>query len=230
MSAVQRLNVLLVEDHPGLADNIVDYMALHGHQVDCAGDGRLGLAMALQAHYDVVLLDLNLPRLDGLRVCRALRESAERRVPVLMLTARDRLADKLDGFAEGADDYLTKPFELAELLARCRALAQRPRVHQPRLLALGSLRIDRQRHEAWRDDVRLALSPLGYRLLLMLAEAAPAALSKAELCRRLWGDEEPASDALRSHVYQLRQVLDRPFPTPMLHTVPGVGLRLESDA
>jgi len=227
-TAVQPLTLLLIEDHPGLADNICEFMALHGHHVHCAGDGGLGLQMALQAHYDLVLLDLNLPVLDGLKVCRALRAQAARRVPVLMLTARDQLQDKLAGFAEGADDYLTKPFALAELLARCQALAQRPLLHGPLQLQVGPLVIDLRRHEAQREGRRLALSPLGYRLLRTLAEAWPAAVSKEVLCQRLWGDEWPESDALRSHIYQLRQVLDRPFDWPMLHTVPGVGFRLEA--
>ena len=229
-SAPRRLNILLIEDHAALCDTLAEYLGLQGHRVDCAGDGQLGLDMALEQHYDLVLLDLNLPRLDGLQVCERLRASADRHLPVLMLTARDQLGDKLAGFAAGADDYLAKPFELAELAARCLALAVRPRSQQPHLLELGELSLDRRRHEARRRGQVLPLQPLGWQILLALAEVHPALMSRDELTRRLWGDDPPDSDALRSHIYQLRQALDKPFDAPLLCTVPGQGYRLELPA
>lgn len=227
-----RLNILLIEDHAALADTLAEYLGLQGHRVDCAGDGALGLGMALEQDYDLLLLDLNLPRLDGLQVCARLRAESERHVPVLMLTARDQLQDKLAGFAQGADDYLSKPFELAELAARCLALAARPRLQRPHLLVLGELSLDRRRREARRQGQVLPLQPLGWQILLALAEAHPALLSREALTRRLWGDEPPDSDALRSHIYQLRQALDKPFPDrpPLLSTLPGQGYRLELPA
>lgn len=221
------MHVLIVEDHAPLARNLAEALEQHGHTLDFAADGIAGLRMALELDVDLVILDLTLPGMDGLEVCRRLRAGHARRVPVLMLTARDTLQHKLDGFAHGADDYLVKPFAMDELLARCQALACR---HHDFLLTIGSLRIDRRRRTAQRDGRPLVLQPLAYRILCALAEAHPRMLTRSELCARVWGDDPPDSDVLRSHLYQLRQALDKPFPRPMLVTVHGVGVRLESDA
>lgn len=221
------LHVLVVEDHAPLAHNLAEALEGAGHTFDFAADGELGLRLALSQDYDLVILDLGLPRMDGLEVCRRLRARQPRRLPVLMLTARDTLQDKLAGFDCGADDYLVKPFAMEEVLARCRALAQR---HEDYLLQVGSLCIDRRTRTATRAGQALRLQPLGYRILLALAEASPRVLTRSELSRKLWGEEAPDSDALRSHLYQLRLALDKPFATPMLATVHGVGLRLVDDA
>lgn len=218
------LRILLVEDEPALARNIIDYLQLLGHQTDYAADGKLGLQLALQ-QFDVILLDLMLPRLDGLSLCRQLRSQASRHTPVLMLTARDTLADKTDGFFAGADDYLTKPFALAELALRCQALARRNQPAQY-CLEIGPLRLDRRTMQAWRGNQLLQLHPLGLQILQLLAEAYPAVLSRQQLTSQLWPDEPPDSDALRSHIYLLRQQLDKPFVSPLLHTVHGVGFVL----
>lgn len=221
------LRILLVEDEPALARNIVDYLQLCGHQVDYAADGKQGLQLALQQHFDVILLDLMLPRLDGLSVCRQLRAHSDRHIPLLILTARDTLDDKTQGFHAGADDYLTKPFALAELALRCQALARRT---QPDTycVEIGPLRLDRRSHQAWRDGELLQLHPLGFQILQLLAEASPAVLSRQQLSEQLWPDEPPDSDALRSHIYLLRQQLDKPFDWPLLHTVHGVGFVLRN--
>jgi DNA-binding response OmpR family regulator len=225
----QALRVLVVEDHAPLRAQIVDLLTRAGHSVDEATDGAMGLRLALHAPPDVLVLDLGLPGLDGLRVCTALREKAERHIPVLMLTARDALNDKLDGFGAGADDYLVKPFAGEELLARVAALSRRHAAGKSFTLRLGSLAIDARGHVATRAGRPLALPPTAFNLLLMLAEAAPRALSRSELVDRLWPGEAPDSDSLRTHVFQLRQQLDKPFEQPMLKTVHGVGFRLESD-
>lgn len=219
------LRILLIEDEPALARNIVDYLQLCGHQTDYAADGQQGLQLALQQHFDVILLDLMLPRLDGLSLCRQLRQHAARHTPVLMLTARDTLDDKVQGFHAGADDYLTKPFALAELGLRCQALARRT-LPQDYCLSIGPLTLDRRAHQAWRDDQLLQLHPLGFQILQLLAEAYPALLSRQQLSERLWPDDAPDSDALRSHIYLLRQQLDKPFANALLHTVHGVGFVL----
>ncbi len=224
------MHLLVIEDHAPLARNLADGLAAHGHSADFASDGSHGLALALGQHFDVVILDLGLPSMDGIEVCRRLRAQAPRRVPVLMLTARDTLQDKLDGFDVGADDYLVKPFAVEELLARCQALARRHTLHQDHTLQVGSLRIDRQLQSAQRDGQALALGAIGYRILLALAEAHPRVVTRSELTRSLWQDEPPDSDALRSHLYQLRQGLDKPFAQPMLLTVHGVGFRLDPQA
>ena len=178
---------------------------------------------------DVLVLDLALPGMDGVRVCTQLRERADRHLPILMLTARDSLDDKLRGFAAGADDYLAKPFAEAELLARCLALSQRHRVGVSHTLCIGSLSIDRRSNSASRAGTPLALHRTSFRILLELAQAWPRTLTRSALIERLWGEDPPESDPLRSHLYLLRQVLDKPFAKAMLDTVHGVGFRLVSD-
>lgn len=224
-----RLRILLVEDQTDLAASVLEFLEAAGHVVDYVAGGRQGLSLALATPYDVVILDLMLPDLGGLEVCRRLRSAAARHVPVLMLTARDALQDKLTGFEAGADDYLTKPFELGELHARCLALGRRHRLHRETRITIGSLSIDTQARQATRAGLPLVLSNKGFDILLHLAEAYPAAVTRSELVAKLWGDDWPESDALRSHIYALRQALDRPFDTPMLRTVHGVGFQLEAD-
>jgi DNA-binding response OmpR family regulator len=221
------LSILVVEDNQLLARNLADAFGGLGHAVDFAANGEHGLSLAQEHVYDVLLLDLALPGIDGLEVCRQLRAGLPRRLPVLMLTARDTLQDKLLGFDAGADDYLVKPFAMEELLARCQALALR---HRDYALAVGSLRIDRRAQTVTRGGQPVRLQPAGYRLLLALAEAHPRVMTRSELTQVLWHDEPPDSDALRSHLYQLRQALDKPFPRPMLLTVHGVGFRLDAAA
>ncbi|MBL8299485.1 MAG: response regulator transcription factor [Rhodanobacteraceae bacterium] len=223
------MHLLVIEDNFALRSSLAAMFEAHGHRADFAADGRTGLALALAEPPDVIVLDLSLPGLDGLSLCRQLRERADRHTPVLMLTARDSLDDKLDGFSAGADDYLVKPFAGAELLARCQALSQRHRLGTSHVLLIGSLRIDRRSGEAFRHGHPLALQQMPLRILLALAEAWPRALTRSELTQRLWGDEAPSSDPLRSHLYLLRQALDRPFAKPMLKTIHGVGFRLEAD-
>jgi DNA-binding response OmpR family regulator len=224
------LHILVVEDNALLAANLADALQGQGHSADFAADGTLGLRLALEQHYDLIILDLGLPGLDGLELCRRLRAQHARRVPVLMLTARDTLADKLDGFGSGADDYLVKPFAMEELLARCAVLARRHTLGQEHALCIGGLRIERRTRSVTREGQAIELTPAGYQLLLALAEAHPRVLTRSELTHVLWGDEAPDSDALRTHLYQLRQKLDKPFPHAMLVTVHGVGFRLEVQA
>ncbi len=223
----ESLNILLIEDESALARNILDYLALCGHQTDYASDGKLGLQLALDGGFDVILLDLNLPRLDGVSLFQQLRQSAHRYTPVLMLTARDSLQDKVEGFEAGADDYLTKPFALAELGLRCQALARRNEP-QDYCVEVGSLRLDRRSQQVWRDQQLLALNPSCFRLLKLLMESYPAVVTRQQLCDELWPDEAPDADILRSHIYTLRQQLDKPFPHAMLKTVHGVGFVLQA--
>lgn len=221
------LRLLLVEDQPDLAGNLIDFLEAAGHIVDYARDGREGLRRALSEPCDVVLLDLQLPRLDGIELCRQLREKAERHLPVLMLTARDTLTDKSVGFAAGADDYLTKPFALEEVLMRCLALSRRHQLHQGHVVEVGSIRVDKRQGKAWREDVLLTLHHTPLRILTVLVESHPAVVTRSELSDRIWGDNPPDSGALSAHIYNLRQGLDKPFATPILRTVHGVGFRLD---
>lgn len=226
MTKPNGLHVLLVEDEANIAKNIAEYMEHKGHIFDFAMRGDQGLGLALESYYDLVILDLNLPAMDGLEVCRTLREKADRHIPILMLTARDSIDDKVSGFQVGADDYLTKPFSLQELEVRCLALSRRHRLQTSDQLTLGPVVIDRRRKTVSRDGVALAVSTMGFKILTILAEAYPQVVSRSELTQKLWGDEPTESDALRSHVYQLRSVIDKPFATPIVKTVFGAGFTL----
>ena len=221
------LNVLLVEDQMSIAQNVADFMEAKGHVFDFATNGKQGLELALSQDYDLLILDLNLPGMDGLEICRQVREKSARHVPILMLTARDSIDDKITGFGVGADDYLTKPFQLQELEVRCLALSRRHLLQTSHTLTLGPLVIDRQRKQATRDGQVLNLNATGWRILSILAEAYPQVVSRSQLIQKIWGDEPTESDAMRSHIYQLRNVLDKPFDTPVLKTVHGVGFMLD---
>ncbi len=223
------LTILIIEDHTAIAQNIAEYLEGKGHVTDYASNGSGGLALALANHYDVVVLDLMLPGMDGLTVCQNIREKALVHTPILMLTARDTLDDKMDGFAVGADDYLTKPFALEELEVRCLALSRRHLLQRKNKMTIGGLVIDQKSQQVSRDNTALDLSAMNYNILLILAQAYPQVITRSELCQRLWGDDQTESDALRSHIYQLRQVLDKPFAMPMLKTVHGVGFVLKID-
>jgi len=221
------LHVLLVEDHTNIARNISDYMEAKGHVFDFATQGQQGLELALENPYDLIILDLNLPVMDGLEVCRQLREKSSRHLPILMLTARDSIEDKVDGFTVGADDYLTKPFSLQELEVRCLALSRRHLLQSENILTIGPLSLDRKRKQVTRNGKVLDLHAMGFRILTVLAEAYPQVVSRSVLSQKLWGDEPTESDAMRSHIYQLRRVLDKPFDYPVLKTVHGVGFALD---
>lgn len=221
------LNILLVEDQQSIACNISDYMEAKGHRFDFASQGKQGLTLALEHHFDLIILDLNLPKMGGLEVCQQIRKQANRHIPILMLTARDSIDDKVSGFTAGADDYLTKPFSLQELEVRCLALSRRHLLQTSDILTIGPLTIDRQRKQVSRDDKLLDLHAMGVRIITILAEAYPQVVSRSMLTQKLWGDEPTESDAMRSHLYQLRNILDKPFDYPVLKTVHGVGVTLE---
>lgn len=216
--------LLIVEDNRDLAANLYDYLEGRGHTVDLAYDGRSGLEFALRDPYDIVVLDLMLPRLDGLDVCRRLRELGNV-VPVLMLTARDTLEDKLQGFQAGADDYLVKPFDLPELEARLQALLRRQR-GMPRRLQVADLVLDLDTLGVQRAGQAITLAPIPLKILEVLMRNSHRVVSRRELVRAVWGETPPDSDALRAHLYQLRTAIDRPFPVPLLQTLHGHGYRL----
>lgn len=220
------INVLIVEDNSDIAANIGDYMEVHGYTVDFAIDGIGGLHLALSNDYDVIILDIMLPKMDGLSFCRKLRQESRKRTPVLMLTARDTLDDKLAGFDVGTDDYLVKPFALQEVLARVKALARRGEPETPDVLQVADLKLDLGTLVAQRAGQHLKLNPIGIKILKLLMQASPKVVSHHEIEQALWNDEPPDSGALRSHMYALRRAVDKPFPRPLLTTVHGIGYRL----
>ncbi|HEY8331407.1 MAG TPA: response regulator transcription factor [Pseudomonas sp.] len=224
------MRILLVEDNRDILANLADYLTLKGYTVDCAQDGLSGLHLATSGHYDLLVLDVMLPGLDGFSLCQRLRDEARSDIPVIMLTARDQLDDRLQGFRAGADDYLVKPFALSELAARIEAVLRRTQGGGRRLLQVADLDYDLDTLEVSRAGRRLKLNPLGLKLLALLMQKSPHVLRREALEAALWGDNCPDSDSLRSHIHQLRQVIDKPFPRPLLHTVHGLGYRLaESD-
>lgn len=218
---------LIIEDNPDIVANLYGFLEPLGYTLDVALSGTAGVARASSAHYDVIVLDLELPGLDGIEVCRQLRKEQRLATPILMLTARDTVKDKLAGFEVGADDYLVKPFSLVELEARLKALVRRARNENvEHILEFGEIQLDLSRNVATRAGHKLALTPTGYKLLEALMRKAPALISREELMREIWGDDPPDSDALRTHIHALRQAMDRPFAKPMLRTLPGSGYRL----
>jgi DNA-binding response OmpR family regulator len=225
------MRVLIIEDNPDIAANLGDYLEDHGHTVDFAGDGITGLHLAVVNDFDAIVLDLALPGMDGLEVCRKLRSEAGKETPVLMLTARDRLEDKLAGFDTGADDYLVKPFELQEVEARLNVLAGRGRRRKKRELKVGDLVYNLDTLNVTRGKQEIYLNPIGLKLLHCLMEASPNVVSRAELEMEVWGEEMPDSDSLRVHIHSLRSVIDKPFGSNMIQTRHGIGYRLvEPDA
>lgn len=223
----QNACILLVEDHRDIAEMVYDGLESAGFQVDYASDGAAALGLAAENDYDLVVLDLMLPRLDGMEVCRRLRKEQRTDVPVLMLTARDTLEDKIAGLDAGADDYLVKPFAFAELEARVRALLRRSRgqVAQERF-EVGELLLDTGTWHVSRAGQALSVTPIGMKLLTVLMRAAPQIVSRRQLEREVWGEGLPDSDTLRSHLYTLRKAVDRPFEHAMIETVSGAGYRI----
>ena len=224
------MRILVIEDNRDILANVLDYLQLKGYSVDCAQDGLSGLHLASTGHYDLIVLDIMLPGIDGYQVCKRLREDAHNEVPILMLTARDTLEHRLQGLNAGADDYLIKPFALSELAARIEAILRRSQGSRKRQLKVADLVYDLDTLHISRAGQTLKLNPLGMKLLEILMRKRPAVVRREVLEDALWGDDCPDSDSLRSHVHQLRQVIDKPFTTPLLHTLHGVGYRLAEGA
>jgi DNA-binding response OmpR family regulator len=218
------MRILVIEDQHDIAANLWDFLERRGHAVDHCADGVAGLARARAGGFDAIVLDLGLPRLDGLQLCRALREAGDG-VPVLMLTARDTLEDKLRGYAEGADDYMVKPFALRELEARLRALHRR-NAPAAAPLAHAGLGYDPAALVATREGRRIPLTRMQGALLAALLAQAPHVCSRERLLRTLWPEGEGDAAALHTLVYELRALVDRPFAQPLLASVRGVGYRI----
>lgn len=217
--------LLIIEDHADIAASIWDYFEVRGYVVDHAHDGVSGLNLATAGNYDVIILDLGLPGLDGLDVSRRLRQIG-RVVPILMLTARDTLEDKLQGFRNGADDYLVKPFLMAELEARVQSLLRRGRPSAAAPLTVGPLSYHPQTMQASREGRQFTLSRSQARLLELLLRESPRVVAHERLIRAVWDDEDGDVASLHSHVYTLRAMLDKPFHYALIHSVHGIGYRL----
>ncbi len=227
MNPGESKSVLLIEDHADIAEMVGAYLENRGYIVDYAADGITGLHLAVSNKYDAIILDLMLPGMDGLEVCHKVRNEAKNDVPIIMLTARDTLDDKIKGLDKGADDYLIKPFAIQELEARIRSLIRRHSGDiRKEIINVGELSIDTSTLKVQRGDKELVITPIGLRILSVLMRASPAVVSRSELERQVWGDILPDSDTLRSHLYNLRKVIDKPFDKNLLLTIQGSGFKI----
>ncbi|MFA5630418.1 MAG: response regulator transcription factor [Porticoccaceae bacterium] len=221
------MRLLIVEDNRRLLANLFEYLEGRGHILDAAPDGITGKHLACTQRYDAIVLDWMLPRMDGYQLLKCLRDDEDIDTPIIMLTARDELPDKLSGFDAGADDYLTKPFEFPELEARLHAIiARSSRAGRQRRMAVADLEFDLKTQEVTRAGVKLQLFPALRTLLRVLLENSPDVVSHEQLEEALWGDQPPESNRLRGYIYELRREVDAPFPHKLIQTVPRCGYRI----
>jgi DNA-binding response OmpR family regulator len=223
------MNILLIEDNRDLATNLFDYFEARGHTMDLAGDGIPGLHFASTNQYDVIVLDLMLPSMDGLTMCKRLRE-AGKHTPILMLTALDSLNDKIAGLEAGADDYVVKPFSLREVDARLQALVRRSQIREGTdTLQVGDLSFNTGTLKVLRGERSIVLPPIALKLLEVLMRQSPRVLSREEVERSIWGDTPPDSDALRGHLHILRNAVDKNSDKPLIKTLRGIGYQISDE-
>ncbi|MEP1383604.1 MAG: response regulator transcription factor [Paraglaciecola sp.] len=219
------LQILLVEDDIDLAKAIVEYFAFEDIQCDHASNGVSGLHFITHNYYEVIILDINLPKKSGLDVCKGMRELGID-TPVLMLTARDTLDDKVVGFSTGADDYLVKPFAMEELIIRTQVLSRR-RSGQMNKLVIADLEINLQLKSAKRGQQALKLSPTAFKILECLMRESPNTVSREKLLSFVWGDEQPDSNNLKVHMFKLRKAIEIPGQPTLIQTIAGYGFALK---
>lgn len=221
------MKILLVEDNRDVAGVIYDYLEIKGHQMDHVYDGLQGYELARNQHYDVIILDVMLPKLNGMDVCEKLRSEGVD-TPILMLTARDQNDDILEGFAHGADDYLVKPFDLKILEARLTSLYRRWKGNASKnMLSFEELELNLTNRILTRKGCEISLNQILFRIMKLLLLRAPKIVTRDELIAEIWPDEEPDADLLRSHIYLLRNKVDKPFEYNYIQTIPKVGFQLK---
>jgi len=224
------MKILLIEDDPDIASNVGQFFESKGHSLDYAYDGDIGLETALSYHFDIIILDLMLPNKDGIEVATLFRQQASQYTPIIMLTARDSIDDKLTGFSSGADDYLIKPFSLLELEARIMILHDREsRLQMPSKMTVADLELDPLTRVVKRAGKTIQLKPMAFNILKFLMDHTDRIISKQELLNAIWKDDLPEGDPLRVHIHNLRQQIDLPFKHFLIHTVHGIGYRLYSE-
>jgi DNA-binding response OmpR family regulator len=220
------MRILLVEDNHRLSDSLRATLIEDGYAVDTAYDGIEGEEMALLTPYDIIILDIMLPKRDGIEVCRSLRDQ-KRTAPILMLTARDALDDRVLGLDSGADDYLVKPFEIKELRARLRALLRRETGNKSGNLLIENLRLDPATHYVWRDDKPIDLTAKEYALLEYMMRNPNRLITREMVIGHLWDyDQSIASNVVDVYIRRLRRKVDDPFDIKLIETVRGAGYRL----
>ena len=219
--------VLVVEDNRALAGNTIEFLEAHGYECDYADNGELALTLALKHVFDAIILDVMLPGKDGMAICSALRRAGVN-TPILMLTARGSLEDKLLGFQVGADDYLVKPFDLPELAARIKVLTKRSHKKEVNL-KVADLVMQVELHLLTRAGKRIELNNICWKILEALMRTYPKVLTREKIEEMIWAGQLPDSDVLKSHIYKLRQLVDKPFDKALIQTVRGVGLVLNGE-
>jgi DNA-binding response OmpR family regulator len=225
------MNILLVEDNHDLALNITEFFEKKGYIIDYAADGLSALNLVLRQTYDVIILDVMLPGMNGLTFCQQIRENYELDTPVIMLTAKDTEGDKLKGFKAGTDDYLVKPFSLPELEARIISLVRRS-THQTfgkKKLVVEDLEYAPDTMKLKRGDTELTLKPIPLKILIILMQNTDRVVTRQEIEQEVWNDDPPDSEVLRSHIYAIRSEVDKTGSTKLVHTIRGVGYRLAAD-
>lgn len=216
----------MVEDDPVIGDQLVDALRRDGHAVDLARDGEEALMRLMPDAYGLLVLDLMLPKVDGWEVCRTVRSDGNR-LPILMLTARDSVADRVRGLEEGADDYLPKPFDMRELLARVHALLRRESQHRTGVIRIADLEIDTRAHTVRRGGQEVSLTPREYQLLEALARNEGRTLTRTIIMESVWGNEDLYENTVSFHVAGLRKKIDDREPK-LIHTVHGIGYTLRA--
>jgi DNA-binding response OmpR family regulator len=227
VSSSDKIPLLIVEDDTRLSGSLADFLSERGYDVDFAFNGVSGVELARCNEYAVIVMDVRMPIMDGLSACHELRHEHGIQTPIIFLTARDTLDDKIAGYQSGGDDYLVKPFAPEELVCRVEALRKRSHLASAKDLTLGDLTIHPSRHQVTYAGQALELQDTHIRLLMILASAAPDVVSKRALEAGIWPDETPRSSPLRNHVYRLRRLLDDKFGHPFIKTVHGKGYRIE---
>jgi DNA-binding response OmpR family regulator len=222
------IQILIVEDNHQVMETMLDYLELGGFEVDCAYDGQAALELCQKSTYDVIVMDIMMPKLDGLQTVQVLRQEMHLSTPILFLTAKDSLEDKKMAFNAGGDDYLIKPFSMEELELRLTALSKRGGRKDMSLLTVGALRFDLSNNQIVWGAKTIKLAPKQQAILKCLMQKHPQLVSRKTLVSQVWGEDEPQSDALRSHIYALRQALNNGQQS-MLKTIHGQGYRLLDD-
>lgn len=221
------MKLLVVEDNKDILSNLHDFLTIKGYVVDCADNGLTALHLISSQTYNLIILDIMLPGVDGLTICDSLRNNAHLDTPVIMLTAKDQIEDKLKGFESGADDYLVKPFDLSELLVRIEAILRRTiKSSKASLLKLADLEFNLNTMLVSRAGQTINLNPASMKLLKKLMLESPNVVKKEVLEELLWGDNLPDKDNLKAHIYLLRNKIDKPFHYRLLKTIHGIGYQL----
>lgn len=219
------MHILIVEDNRDIADNIADYLEIQNHSFDFAADGLTAIQKAHHEEYDAIVLDVMLPGTDGFSVAQNIRAQETYHTPIIMLTARDTLDDKLTGFNMGVDDYLVKPFALPELMARLKVIVAR-HGKTTKQLEVGTLTLDPTTRAVSKEGTSIKLNNTCFSLLHHLMQASPRVVSRDEIELKLWGNMPPGSDVLRTTIYSLRGKVDKPFNSQQIETVHGVGFKI----